>query len=138
MSLIFLIDSDVISEQIRPTPRVHVLRKLRRHRHEMAIASVTWQEIRYGMERLPVSARRQMIENYLTEIVLPSIPILEYDFAAADWHARERVRLEKRGLTPPFADGQIAAVARTRDLTLVTFNLKDFKRFDSLRVVTWG
>ena len=79
-----------------------------------------------------------MIDEYLTHIVLPSIPILDYDYAAADWHARERARLEKRGQTPSFADGQIAAIARVNDLALVTFNVNDFKRFDGLRVVKWA
>jgi tRNA(fMet)-specific endonuclease VapC len=138
MSVQFLLDANVVSEPLRPTPRVHVLRKLQRHRNEVAIASVVWHELRYGMERLPPSQRRDTIEDYLDRVILASMPILEYDYTAADWHARERARLEKRGQTPPFADGQIAAVARTHDLTLVTFNETDFRRFSGLRIVTWG
>ncbi len=34
--------------------------------------------------------------------MLASFPILEYDSAAAEWHAAERARLEKAGETPPF------------------------------------
>ncbi len=41
------------------------------------------------------------------------------------------------GETPPFVVGQIAAIARVRDLTLVTFNDGDFRRFEGLRVLTW-
>jgi tRNA(fMet)-specific endonuclease VapC len=65
------------------------------------------------------------------------MPVLDYDRDAADWHAAERARLAARGETPPFADGQIAAIARTHDLVLVTFNDADFRRFRELRVVTW-
>jgi tRNA(fMet)-specific endonuclease VapC len=38
---------------------------------------------------------------------------------------------------PPFADGQIASIAATRDLTLVTANVADFERFEGLRVEDW-
>ena len=58
-----------------------------------------------------------------------SIPVLEYDWKAADWHARERTRLRFAGRTPPFVDGQIAAIARVNDLTLVTANTSDFESF---------
>ncbi|MGZ5432871.1 MAG: hypothetical protein ACXW4P_26715 [Thermoanaerobaculia bacterium] len=68
---------------------------------------------------------------------LAAIPILAYDRVAAEWHAAERARLVGRGQTPSFADGQIAAIARVNELTLVTFNDADFRRFQGVRVVTW-
>ncbi|HUR81228.1 MAG TPA: type II toxin-antitoxin system VapC family toxin [Thermoanaerobaculia bacterium] len=136
MSLDFLLDANVVSEPFRRTPRVNVVRKLYRHRNEVAIASVVWHELRFGLERMPPSLRRDALANYL-DSVIESMPILDYDYRAADWHARERARLSKRGLTPPYADGQIAAIASVNDLTLVTFNEADFQRFNGLRVVTW-
>lgn len=113
------------------------MRRLRRHEAAIAIPSIVWHELRFGVERLPPSRRRDAIERYLDEIVLTTIPILDYDRAAAEWHARERARLAVRGLTPPVADGQIAAIARTRGLTLVTFNAPDFRQFENVRVVSW-
>jgi hypothetical protein len=65
------------------------------------------QGLRFGVERLPSSRRREVIERYLEEVVLPAIPILAYDQRAADWHASERARLASSGDTPSFADGQI-------------------------------
>jgi len=73
----------------------------------------------------------------LDEVVLPAIPILGYDRAAAEWHARERARLVAKGETPSFADGQIAAIAHVFDLTVVTFNEMDFRRFAGLQVTRW-
>ena len=69
-----------------------------------------------------MSRRRDAIERYLEDVALASFPILDYDRAAAEWHARERVRLETAGKTPPFIDGQIAAIASVHDLVLVTAN----------------
>lgn len=137
MSLKYLLDTNVVSEPLRPKPSARVLRMLRRHETAVAISSVVWHELRFGVERLPASRRRDAVEQYLERVVLAAIPILDYDRAAAEWHARERARLADRGETPPFADGQIAAIAHTRDLTLITLNDADFRRFQNLRVSRW-
>ena len=133
----FLLDTNVVSEPLRPVPNARVLRNLRRHESELAIASIVWHELRFGVERLPPSRRRNAIERYLEDVVLASMPILDYNDAAADWHAVERARLAASGDTPPFADGQIAAIAKTRNLQLVTFNEADFRRFRGVKVVSW-
>ncbi len=137
MKLKYLLDTNVVSEPLRPSPAAGVLQKLRRHEEEIAISSVVWHELRFGAHRLPVSRRREAIERYLHEVVLATMPILDYDRAAADWHATERARLQAQGHVPPFADGQIAATARVHNLTLVTFNGSDFKRFRGLTVQNW-
>jgi tRNA(fMet)-specific endonuclease VapC len=133
----YLLDTNVVSEPLRRKPLHGILRRLRRHEEEVAIPSVVWHELRFGLERLPVSARRDAIERYLQEVVLATIPILDYNRAAAEWHARERARLSSRGKTPPFADGQIAAIALVNNLVLVTRNDADFRRFQGLRIVSW-
>ena len=65
------------------------------------------------------------------------MPILSYDRAATDWHALERARLAAVGKTPPFIDGQIAAIARVNELVLVTSNKADFAGFKGLRLTSW-
>ena len=137
MSLKYLLDTNIVSEPLRPTPQHAVVRKLSRHEDEIAISSVVWHELRFGAERLPASRRRDAIVRYLEEVVLATMPILDYDRAAAEWHAKERARLALRGATPPFADGQIAAIAYVNTLTLVTFNDADFRQFEGLRVLSW-
>jgi len=137
LNLKYLLDTNIVSEPLRPKPVPGVLQKLRRHEEEIAISSVVWHELRFGVERLPSSRRRVAIERYLDEVVLATMPILDYDRAAAEWHANERARLEARGDMPPFADGQIAAIARVHELILVTLNDADFKRFQGIRVQSW-
>lgn len=77
------------------------------------------------------------MEQFVTRFVLQAMPILSYDRTAAEWHARERARLTALGLTPPFVDGQIAAIAATNGHTLVTANVADFRGFSGLTVVDW-
>ena len=137
MSLKYLLDTNIVSEPLRPKPQRGIVRKLSRHEDEIAISSVVWHELRFGAERLPPSRRRDAIVRYLDDVVLATMPILDYDRAAAEWHAKERARLAARGLTPPFVDGQIAAIARVNDLILVTFNDVDFRQFQGVRVLSW-
>ena len=137
MSLKYLLDTNIVSEPLRPSPSRTVLRRLASHEGETAIASIVWHELQFGCARLPVSSRRDAIERYLEDVVLASFPILDYDRAAAEWHARERVRLEAAGKTPPFVDGQIAAIACVNDLALVSANKVDFRGFKGLRVESW-
>jgi tRNA(fMet)-specific endonuclease VapC len=137
VSLRYLLDTNVVSEPLRPAPQHGVIRRLKRHAEEIAIASVVWHELRFGAGRLPPSRRRETIDRYLDQVVLSTIPILDYDRAAAEWHASERARLESRGETPPFVDGQIAAIARVNELILITFNEADFRRFHGLRLLSW-
>jgi tRNA(fMet)-specific endonuclease VapC len=138
VSLKFLLDTNVVSEPLRPSPSPTLLRRLQRHEGETAIASIVWHELQFGCRRLPRSPRRTAIERYLEEVVLASFPILVYDRAAAEWHARERARLEATGKTPPFVDGQIAAIASVHDLVLVTVNKADFRGFKGFRVQSWA
>ena len=137
MTIRYLLDTNVVSEPLRPKPSSTVIRRLQKHEQEIAIASIVWHELRHGVERLPSSRRREVVERYLEEVILPAIPILAYDQSAAEWHAAERARLVAKGETPSFADGQIAAIAHVHDLTVITFNDADFRRFEGLQVTRW-
>lgn len=114
-----------------------VVEKLRQHTNELATAAPVWHELLFGSRRLPLSRRRTEIERYLYEVVRPAMVILPYDSAAAEWHAAERARLTAAGNTPPFVDGQIAAIARVNDLVLITANVADFALFAEVRVESW-
>jgi len=137
VSVRYLLDSDILSEPVRPRPNQRLISRLRAHRHEIATASTVWHELRFGLELMANSKRRKTVEKYLVEVVGPLIPILPYGVEAAVWHARERARLVKAGRTPPHLDAQIAAVAAVNDLTLVTGNTSDYEGFNDLVVENW-
>jgi tRNA(fMet)-specific endonuclease VapC len=136
VSLRFLLDTNVVSEATRPLPNVEILRNLQRYEDQIGIASVVWHELLFGWERLPASRRKADIQDYLFQVV-KFMPILPYDQAAAEWHAKERSRLTAIGRTPPFLDGQIAATAKVNELVLVTANRSHFEPFDSLHIEDW-
>jgi tRNA(fMet)-specific endonuclease VapC len=133
----FLLDTNIVSEPLRPAPDPTILARLHEHQAEIAIAAVVWHELWFGCLRLPRSAKREAIERYLQSVISPTIPILAYDGRAAEWHSAERARLTSLGRTPAFADGQIAAIARTNNLILVTRNVDDFAPFEGLQIAPW-
>ena len=136
MSLKYLLDTNIISEPLRPQPNPHVLANLQRYQQEIAIASIVWHELWFGCLRLVPSRRRTAVETYLQHVVR-AIPMLPYDEQAAHWHATERARLTTQGKPPPFADGQIAAVAAVNHLVLVTFNVADYTNFQGVQMIDW-
>jgi len=137
VSLRFLLDTNVVSEVLRPAGNPGVMRKVQQYESRIGISSVVWHELLFGWERLPASRKKKQIEDYLFGVVRAEMPVLPYDQAAAEWHAKERVRLSAIGRTPPFQDGQIAAVAKVNDLVLVTANRAHFEPFDDLQVEDW-
>jgi tRNA(fMet)-specific endonuclease VapC len=130
----YLLDTNILSEPLKPQPNMAVMSQIQRHTSEISIAATTWYEIRYGCELLPPSRRREKIATYL-QYVQATFPILPYDSDAAAWHSSERVRL--RNQPPAFQDGQIAAVAAVNQLILVTNNVRDFVNFQGLTIENW-
>ena len=137
MNPIFLLDTNILSEPLKPSPNATVLDYLHRHSREIATATVVWHELGFGAERLPPGRRRDTVKRYLHEVAAAHLLILPHDQEAATWHARERAWLVAAGQTPAFADGQIAAIAAVNSLTLVTRNLRDFQPFRGFRVTNW-
>jgi tRNA(fMet)-specific endonuclease VapC len=138
LNLRYLLDTSVFSEPCQKRPNPHVMRRLKRHEDEIAVASVVWHEMRYGAARLVPSKRRSEIEQYLEEVRRSALPVRDYGLRAAEWHAVERARLAALGRTPPFVDGQIAAIAAVNELILATTNARDFSGFKGLRVESWA
>lgn len=136
MSLRFLLDTNILSEPARPIPNANVLHQLDIYKSEVAVASVVVHELLHGCLRLPESKRREYLRNYIYESVL-NLPIFDYDLKAAQWHAQERARLSQIGKTPAFVDGQIASIAYSNNLVLVTNNVSDFEFFNGLSVENW-
>ena len=134
----FLLDTNILSEPLRPRPNQVVVRILEQHSEAIATATVVFHEMLFGCYRLPVeSNKRRILEAYLQREIKEKIPILSYDVNAAEWFARERSRLTAIGKTPAYADGQIAAIARVNNLILITNNVADYSDFQDLRIENW-
>ncbi|MDB4917601.1 MAG: PilT protein domain protein [Gemmatimonadetes bacterium] len=134
----YLLDTNIVSAPIARRPDPNIVQHLEERGLECAIAAPVWHELTYGCRRLPRSRRRSALETYLNDVVHASFPILPYDETAATWHGLERARLEALGRPAPYVDAQIAAIAHTNTLVLVTVNTKDFAAYSDLEVENWS
>ena len=61
----YLLDTNVISEPTRPRPSPAVMARLQATTDRCAIASVTWHELRFGIERLADGRRKDSLTDFL-------------------------------------------------------------------------
>jgi tRNA(fMet)-specific endonuclease VapC len=133
----YLLDTNTLSEPLKPVPHPQVVKQIQSHQYEIATASPVLYEIIQGAYRLPPSKKREAILQYVQDFLQSQWPILPYDEVAALWHGQESARLTKLGRVPSFIDGQIAAIAKVNDLLVVTRNINDFSGFEGLVIENW-
>ncbi|KOR31679.1 hypothetical protein TI05_12085 [Achromatium sp. WMS3] len=133
----FLLDTNILSEPLKAIPNPCVLKQLDHYQAEIATGSIVIYEIIKGAYRLPPSKKRNIILAYLDSHVIPKIPIYPYDKYCAEWQGQEEARLLKIGITSSPIDMQIAAIAVTQNLILVTRNTSDFQNIENLTIENW-
>ena len=123
-----VVDTNVISELMRPAPNATVVRWARAHSHrDVYTTSVSLAEIRYGIERLDAGRRKQLFTSAADEIFATFAEyVLPFDRAAAVAYAAIVSARERTGLPIDGFDAQIAAICRTHSATLATRNVRDF------------
>jgi predicted nucleic acid-binding protein len=126
----FLIDTNVISETIKPKPEPRVLDWLNSAEESLLYLSVlTLGEIRYGASMIGNGRRRAAIEAWLESALQKRFAgrILPLDAVVAERWGRLRASAARRGKPIPVIDSLLAATALQYDLTLVTRNSGDFR-----------
>jgi len=129
----YLLDTNICIYLIKNRPP-EVLESFRKHSPEdVAISAITLFELEYGVEK---SGAPERSKSALAKFLL-SLNLIEFDPFAASDAAAIRAKLEKQG-TPigPF-DLLIAAIARSRDMILVTNNIREFSRIEGLQTENW-
>jgi tRNA(fMet)-specific endonuclease VapC len=129
----YLLDTNICIALIRKKPP-----KILKHltvlaAGEVGISSITLAELRYGAAK---SADEGKNAAALEEFLLP-LEIADFDAAAALAYGRVRASLEKAGTPIGPLDTQIGAHALSLGTTLVTNNLREFRRISGLKVEDW-
>ena len=128
----YLLDTNVVSELVKPAPDAGVVRFLANtDESAVALSVITLAELRYGIERLALGAKREQLTRWL-EDELPrrfDRRILRIDdVTAAEW-GRTMARSERAGRPMSEMDAWLAALASVYHMVLVTRNVGDFSGF---------
>jgi predicted nucleic acid-binding protein len=125
-----ILDTNVVSEPLRPRPDRQVLEWLDRQAPAtLYLTTVTMAELWAGIEVLPAGRRRTQLHNAMANEVLPLFAgrVLTFDPDAAVAFAHVFSKAKAAGNSMDFADCAIAAIATTHQFILATRNAKDFK-----------
>ncbi len=136
----YLLDTNCISEVVRPNPEPRVLSWLEVTDERLLHLSVlTLGEIRKGVASLPQSKRRRRLESWL-ELELQarfSGRVLPIDAGIADRWGILTADARRKGVGLATIDGLLAATALHFNLTLVSRNVNDFASTPVLLLDPW-
>jgi predicted nucleic acid-binding protein len=125
----FLLDTNVISEWIKPEPNAGVVAWLAEIDEDRVLISViSLAELRRGVDGMDQGARRKRLDTWLRHDLPVRFEgrVLGIDMAVADAWGAVVARQEARGRPIAPMDAFIAATAEVYALTLVTRNVADF------------
>ena len=126
----YLLDTNVISELVAKQPNRRVLEWIDTlDSNRVFLSVITIGELRKGIEKLPASARKEALFDWLTtDLVLRfSGRILSLEIDVMLTWGQMTGQLERIGRPLPAIDSLIAALALYHNYTLVTRNEADFK-----------
>jgi predicted nucleic acid-binding protein len=128
--MIILLDTNVLSELLRPDPARQVERWLAaQDGAKVYFTTVGEAELRHGVSILPAGKRRNALTTAIEGLLEEDLRdrILPFDRAAARAYAT--IAAQRRAAGRPISqfDCQIAAIARAREATVATRNTSDYE-----------
>ncbi|GGA81205.1 plasmid stability protein StbB [Nitratireductor aestuarii] len=124
-----LLDTNVVSEPLRPSPDTTVVAWIDAQPVEtLYLSAMTVAELRAGVAVLPAGRRRERIQDYLETGVLPLFAgrILPFDLLCASAYADILSTARRGGKAIATADAIIAATARANGLVVATRDVSPF------------
>lgn len=139
MKKIYLLDTSIVSEFTKVNPNETVASLYEERKDFCAISATCWQELIYGISRLPEGKRKTSLSDFASDL-RDITEILPYDDFAAKICGSLLAKAERRGKSLPVMDCQIAATAIANGMVLVTRNVSDFSEVaesDFLNMENW-
>jgi hypothetical protein len=126
----FLLDTNVISEWVRPRPNPHLVSWLDEvDEDDLHVSVATFAEIRHGIELMPRGRRREALFRWLSDDLATRFAdrTLGIDRVVAETWGVVMARASTAGNSMATMDGFLAATAAVHGLTLVTRDAADFR-----------
>lgn len=124
---IYLLDTNIISELSKPYPNKNIIEKFELNKDFCAISSTTWQELLYGLNILPSGKKADYLFDFIVNYIQTNLPIINCDNHCAWIQADIRARLKDAGIPVDYTNTEIASIAVSNQLILVTGNTKHFE-----------
>lgn len=142
LPITYLLDTNVVSEMMRPNPMLKVAEFLDIAAEEgIGLATITIWEILDGIGRLPAGRRRQhLVEQFqgiLTQVFEERILDWTLTDAQACAHLMEEKRRKGESLDDHLPDAILAGTALSRGLIVVTRNEREFRNTGVKIVNPW-
>ena len=117
-----VLDTNVVSEMMRPAPNPFVQRWLNNQAIEtLYLSSITLAELLFGVAVLPTGKRKDLLAHALDDLMaLFKDRVLSFDADAAKRYADLAVAAKNNGRGFPTADGYIASIAISRGFIVVS------------------
>ena len=129
----FLLDTNICIYLIKAHPK-SVVDNIEKYKpFQIKISSVTVAELEYGVFK---SEHKDKNRQILLKFLSP-FDILHFDDRDAEYYGRIRAYLENAGILIGPYDMQIAAQALSKDLILVSNNVREFDRVPNLKLENW-
>lgn len=125
-----LLDTNVISEPLRPRPDTRVIEWIDAQPLEtLYLSAITVAELRTGVALLPRGKRKTILHESLEKNILPMFVgrILSFDLPCTQAYADLIVKTRTAGLAIAAADGYIAAIASANKFTVATRDTSPFE-----------
>ncbi|NBI32675.1 type II toxin-antitoxin system VapC family toxin [Enterorhabdus sp. P55] len=127
MGMNYVVDTNVVSELMRPQPSENVIDWFYDHEGQVWLTSITVKELYFGMLRLPEGKRKERLRQAITSIVMDcSSKTYSFDAFSAFLCAELHEQALSQGKAPAIEDLMIAAICKRNDCALATRNVKDF------------
>ena len=124
--MIFL-DTNVVSELVKPQPNAQVISWLNKHDLSLALSTVVLAEITYGIEKIRPGERAHRLEGFPAELQRRYAGRLyNFDQESALLYGVLMGHSRRQGRMLSTADGMIAAIALRHGGELATRNVDDF------------
>ena len=136
-----LLDTNVVSEPLRPKPAESVVQWLDAQSSEtLYLSCITVAELRAGVAIMPTGKRRKLLDEALENHVLPLFAgrVLPFDASCTRAYASLIARARSSGYAISAADGFIAATAAENAFAVATRDTDPFEAAGVQTINPWG
>lgn len=132
--MMYMLDTNICIYAIKNKPEKVLQRIKSNMQNGLCISVITLAELEHGVRKSLYPEKNEMALIQFLAI----LDVLPFDDLAAVEYGKLCAYLQKKGTPIGTMDMLIAAHAKTKDLVLVTNNVREFQRVPDLKIENWA